>query len=230
MKWLRFNEVEHFNDGEYGLDWRSEPPRKYKMVYRGIRVYENGPIEVSNQGARNPDWRHMAYNVAGLDFRLATDLKGCTLVDPTTGLTVSKGLIEGDAPLLFHHELNRLYYVHDWDTIQFLSEHAQPIPAKPVTWMVRDKAKEATVREVLKPYIDLGVTLYTLNRESHGAMYLVNRIVGLAAEGATLGSLEDKEVQAQCRGFGKYINQVDDRIQYHCLAPKRAEYLLVKEK
>jgi hypothetical protein len=69
MKHLTFDEVIHYGNGRYAIDWENGE-RKYKEPFQGIKVYEHGLIEVCRNGARDPSWRWHAFNSFKLDFRL----------------------------------------------------------------------------------------------------------------------------------------------------------------
>lgn len=65
----------HVNEDYYVVDFTQRPPRKFVHT-EGIRVYEEGLIEVDPPVARNPGLRDYLWGTFGLNFELVNNCPG----------------------------------------------------------------------------------------------------------------------------------------------------------
>jgi hypothetical protein len=173
MKHLSYDEVRH-RDGDYraryAIDWeRGE--RKYKVPMAGVRVYENGLIEVSRMGYNDPAWRYDALKQLDLDFRLRSEFGGLRFFDPNTGCEVRKAHVQGNL-FLYDAVRQRIYTGANYSqqaVFTFISQHAQPIASSELNYRVPNKKRFNERIDALKECFAFGETLTALNA-GHGPL------------------------------------------------------------
>lgn len=179
MKHLSYDEVAHQSTYDYGaryaIDWESGE-RKYKIPYSGIRVYENGLIEVSRMGYNDPSWRYDVRVRFDLDFRLRSGFKCQEFFDPDTGRKVRKSHVRGNV-FLYDDKLQRVYAGKSYGAsmFTFMSEHAQPIASNDLTYAVPNKMRFNERMDALKEHFALGETLAALSVASPSFSYSLFR-------------------------------------------------------
>jgi len=237
MKHLTFDEVIHYGDGRYAIDW-DNGERKYKEPFREIKVYESGLIEVCEDGARDPSWRRHVGRTFDLDFRLMSGFGDYSFFDPDTGRKVLKKHIDKGV-LLYDHVWSRVYVGHGWGIkFTFLSEHAQPTSKHPVTYRVPSKKRYDERMAQLAECFALGETLNALlgRAGALGYGYIGWTPVGWTHESMLVGDkpiptdLTTKDAQDFCLAIAVGKVNAEKKIYEATRDVHTTPYLIVKEK
>jgi len=229
MKHLTFDEVKHYGDGRYAIDW-DNGERKYKEPFHGIKVYESGLIEVCKDGARNIDWRRHVFNNFGLDFRLMSGFGDYSFFDPDTGRKVIKKHIDKGV-LLYDRVWSRVYVGSRWSSkFTFLSEHAQPTSEHPVTYRVPNKQRYDERMAQLAECFALGETLNALRgNQSRGYIGWLNANTLIGGEPIPT-DLTTKNAQDFCLTIAVGKVNAEKKIHEATRDVHTTPYLIVKEK
>ena len=230
MKHLTFDEVIHYGDGRYAIDW-DNGERKYKEPFHGIKVYEHGLIEVCRTGARDPSCRRHVGRTFDLDFRLMSGFGDYSFFDPDTGRKVLKKNIDKGV-LLYDRVWGRAYVGHGWGSkFTFLSEHAQPTSKHPVTYRVPNKKRYDERMAQLAECFALGETLNALRGDARPRGY-----IGCTHESMLVGDkpiptdLTTTEAQEFCQVVAVDKFNAEKKIHEATRDVHTTPYLIVKEK
>lgn len=230
MKHLTFDEVIHYGDGRYAIDW-DNGERKYKEPFHGIKVYENGLIEVCKDGTRDPAWRRHVFNIFKLDFRLMSGFWNFVFFDPDTGRKVAKKHIDKGV-LLYDRVWSRVYVGRGWGSkFTFLSEHAQPTSKHPVTYRVPNKQRYDERMAQLAECFALGETLNALRGDARSRGY-----IGYGYKRMIVGDepiptdLTTTEAQEFCQAVAAGKVNAEKKIYEATRDVHTTPYLIVKEK
>jgi len=231
MKHLTFDEVTHYGNGRYAIDWENGE-RKYKEPFQGIKVYEHGLIEVCRNGARDPSWRHHVFNIFKLDFRLMSGFGDYSFFDPDTGRKVIKKHIHR-AVFLYDRVWGRVYAGNGWgSSFTFLSEHAQPTSKYPVTRYVPNKKRYDERMAQLAEHFALGETLNALLGRAGALGY---GYIGWTHESMLVGDkpiptdLTTPEAQQFCQTVAAGRVNAEKKIHEATRDVHTTPYLIVKE-
>jgi hypothetical protein len=229
MKHLTFDEVIHYGNGRYAIDWENGE-RKYKEPFQGIKVYEHGLIEVCRNGARDPSWRRHVFNTFKLDFRTMPGFGNLSFFDPNTGRKVPKKYM-GIGVLLYDRVWGRVYAGNGWgSSFTSLSEHAQPTSKHPVTYRVPNKQRYDERMAQLAEHFALGETLNALRGDARSRGYL-----GWGYERMIVGDkpiptdLTTTEAQEFCQAVAAGKVNVEKKIYAATRDVHTTPYLIVKE-
>ena len=123
-----------YTEDVWETDFTTIPPRLYKEPVRGLRVYQNGPIQLRTYLFRNPDVRHTLHADFGMDIGLIRRRTGYNYFLPDR-TPVTKEAVVTDLSygyMLYDHNhgmvLRPAAYSPDEDeAIAYYSKGARPV-------------------------------------------------------------------------------------------------------
>ena len=235
MKHITFDEVKHepnYNGARYAIDW-DNGERKYKEPFRGIRVYENGIIQVRRMGARDPDWRRYVFNNFKLDFRRLAEFGYYTFFDANTGRKVLKKHLQ-QRWFLYTREWERVYAARHWGggVVTFLSEHAQPTSAVEVEYHIPNKQRYKERMARLAECFALGETLLAMKGNNAYGNHYMNLFTTKILTGIEEVPIDLTQMSAQnfCLNIAAHRASVEKTVEKVTSDVHKTPYLTLKEK
>jgi hypothetical protein len=146
----------------YQVDFNDYAERKYKEQH-GVRVYENGVVEIRHFPSNAPDTRETIRRQFGIHLELLSDIRGIQFVT-VEGEPVAKAHIRGATEFLLDHKNGMALHLswEDENHIRYYGPNARPIGGKPFTIGIPDRSAAKQLREQLADNLNLGLTLHKM--------------------------------------------------------------------
>lgn len=157
-------------DGFYELDFSNNHHRPFKEKYR-VRLYKDGPLEISATPYQDPALARSLKEQMGLDFRLLSDCTGIVF-RTFDGAVIRKSGIEGVTMFLLDHQ-HKVALHPRREVVTYYGPHAWPAGGAEFTVKVPDKQRAKKLKWALSDAIKLGFTYFQLDgKQSCGGVSL----------------------------------------------------------
>ena len=167
-----FDTAEHcanryYREGEWDTDFDTIPPRRYKEVMQGVRIYEGGLFQIRSHLYRNDSFRSRIAAEFGIDVGLVRARTGYQYFmpdrTPVTKDAIIVGLAGSTGYFLYDHRHGMAVRMVSWnademEAVSYYGPNARPVGGRDITLRIVDKEAYKWNLAKLRPTRDLALS------------------------------------------------------------------------